>query len=46
MNRVSALIEETPGELAGTFHPEETQGGSASGEPGRRLSLQCHRAGP
>jgi len=37
MNRVSALIEETPGELAGTFHPEETQGGSASREPGRRL---------
>ena len=46
MNRVSALIEETPGELAGAFHPEETQGESASREPGRRLSLQCHRAGP
>ena len=26
MNGISALIEETPGELAGAFHPKEAPG--------------------
>ena len=45
MNGVGALIEETPAELAGVFHPKETPGEGAIHEPGRRLSPQCHCAG-
>ena len=45
MNGVGALIEETPAELAGVFHPEQTPGEGAIHESGRRLSPQCHYAG-